>query len=203
MIRSFLLVLALLLAAPTLAPAQDLPALFRVTGVASNDVLNIRAEPRAQSPVVGAFGPMQTGIEVIALSDDGRWGLVRSQEGVGWSSMRYLQQTSVEPWTFGTTPLVCSGTEPFWTLTFFRPSNRVEYVAPDDSFEMRVDVETPPTTLYPRTMGLPMSGARKGFAVIRQGICSDGMSDRLYGLEVQVYWQGPHSALSGCCMLQP
>lgn len=203
MIRVFLIVLSLALTAPGLAAAQDLPALFRVSGVAANDVLNIRAAPDAGSPILGAFGPSQTGIEVIALSEGGGWGLVRTREGVGWASMRYLQQTGTQPWNLGATPLVCSGTEPFWTLTVFRPSNRVEYVAPDDSFEMRVDVATPLVTHYPRTMALPMSGARQGIAVIRSGVCSDGMSDALYGLEVQVYWMGPHPALSGCCMLQP
>jgi uncharacterized membrane protein len=79
----------------------------------------------------------------------------------------------------------------------------VEYVAPDDSFEMRVMAGTAPHTLYPQTMGLPLTGARQGFAVIRQGLCSDGMSDWLYGLETQVYWAEGHASLSGCCTLRP
>ncbi|GAB4260259.1 MAG: hypothetical protein Kow0013_03660 [Pararhodobacter sp.] len=203
MTRLFAILACLTLALPASALEVFYPALFRVTGVASNDVLNIREEPSAQAPIVGSLQPHDTAVEVLGRSDDGRWGLVRTPETHGWSSMRYLAPLGHDPWFFGKTEIVCSGTEPFWTMTYFRPTNRVEYIAPDDSFEMRVMADTPPHTLYPQTMGLPLTGARQGFAVIRQSLCFDGMSDSAYGLETQVYWQGDHAPLSGCCMLRP
>ena len=48
------------------ATAQDFPALYRVTDVAANDVLNIRAQPQASAPVIGSFRPGQRGVEVMA-----------------------------------------------------------------------------------------------------------------------------------------
>jgi uncharacterized membrane protein len=42
----------------------------------------------------------------------------------------------------------------------------------------------------------------EGMVVIRENdACSDQMSDRLFGLEGQVYWRGDTTALSGCCTL--
>jgi hypothetical protein len=96
MVRILSLILALLVAMP--AAAQDLPALFRVTGVAANDVLNIRAEPSARAAIIGSFRPDAGGIEVVALSADGRWGLVNSGEQAGWSSMRYLMHQGGPGW---------------------------------------------------------------------------------------------------------
>lgn len=199
--RLLILFAALFLA--TTAAAQDFPALYRVAGVAADDVLNIRAEANARAEIVGAFGPFQTGIEVIGLSEDRRWGLVRTGEAVGWSSMRFLQPQGGGQWYEGALPLTCGGTEPFWTLVLYLPDNRAEFFAPDDSFELRTDAPFLPATYYPRTLALPFQGAREGFAAVRNGICSDGMSDRLYGLEIQVYWRGDVSGLSGCCMLAP
>jgi len=195
----FLILLAALLAAP--AAAQDFPAMYRVVGVAAGDVLNVRAEPNARAPVVGRFARTQARIEVVGLSGDGNWGLVRSGEGIGWSSLRYLQRERSDSWRDGQQSLTCLGTEPFWNLTFFLPDNRAEYVAPDDSFEMRTDAPNLPGTQFPPTLALPFQGARDGVAVVRGGLCSDGMSDQLFGLEVQVYWRGQSTGLNGCCAL--
>lgn len=184
------------------AHAQDFPALFSVTGVASNDVLNIRTEPSAQAPIVGSFFPHQTGIEVVGLSEDRRWGLVRTNEGVGWSFMRYLRQERPDSWQRGQQQLTCYGTEPFWDLTLFLPSNRAEFEdLATGGFELRTNAPNMNFTRHPATMAMSFDGARRGFAVIRQGVCSDGMSDRLFGLEVQVYWRDQPEGLSGCCSL--
>jgi uncharacterized membrane protein len=183
------------------ATAQEFPGFYRVAGVAAHDVLNIRAEPSAQTPIVGSFAPNEGWIEVVGLSEDRRWGLVRTNEGVGWSHMRYLQRQQPDSWIRGTTALDCHGTEPFWRMSFFLPTNRAEYVAPDDSFEVRTDAPYLPSTAHPPTLALAFEGARQGFAVIRQGLCSDGMSDMLFGLETQIYWRGNATGLTGCCSL--
>lgn len=63
----------------TPALAQDIyPALHDVTGVAADDVLNIRSEPSASSPIIGTFSPFETDVEVVALSPDGGWGRVNA-----------------------------------------------------------------------------------------------------------------------------
>lgn len=194
-----LFVLMMLFALP--ASAQDFPALHRVTGVSAGDVLNIRGEPSARAPLVGSFARDAVGIEVIGLSEDRAWGLVRTGEGVGWSNMRFLAREHADAWHSGTHHLTCSGTEPFWSMAFFLPGNRAEFQSPDTSWEVRTDAPNLPRTAFPPSLALPFSGAREGVAVIRNGVCSDGMSDLLYGLETQVYFRGDANALSGCCHL--
>jgi hypothetical protein len=44
----------------TFANAQLLPECYMVTDVASDDVLNIRAEPTASSEIIGELGPLHT-----------------------------------------------------------------------------------------------------------------------------------------------
>ncbi|WP_417586801.1 SH3 domain-containing protein [Pararhodobacter oceanensis] len=202
MLRILITIAALCFAG--IATAQEFPAVHRVTDVANHDVLNIRAEPSARADIVGSFGPYETGIEVVGLSPDRRWGLVRSGEGVGWSSMRYLTPQRTGSWQDGTQHLTCFGTEPFWSFNLFMPSNRAEF---EDlgmgGFEVRSNAPHHNITRHPATMALRFNGARQGFAVIRQGVCSDGMSDRLFGLETQIYWQGAREGFSGCCTLTP
>ncbi len=183
------------------AAAQDFPALHHVSGVSAGDVLNIRAEPSARAAIVGSFARDAVGIEVIGLNEDRTWGLVRTGEGVGWSSMRFLTREHADAWHSGTHSLTCTGTEPFWTFSFYLPGNRAEFVSPDDSWEVRTDAPILPATAFPPTLALPFSGAHEGFAVLRNGVCSDGMSDRLYGLEAQVYFRGQAVGLTGCCQM--
>ncbi|MCW1931283.1 hypothetical protein [Pararhodobacter zhoushanensis] len=185
------------------AMAQDFPALFRVTNVSAGDVLNIRAEASARSNIVGQFTRTQVGIEVIGLSEDRNWGLVRTNEAVGWTSMRYLTAERSDSWRDGQQSLTCSGTEPFWTLHLYLPTNGGAYQSLADGTNTTLTTDAPalPTTFAPPTLAVPFTGGRTGMAVIRNGVCSDGMSDYLYGLETQVYFRGQTSALSGCCTL--
>lgn len=201
MIARILALLVTILTAQA-ALAQDFPALHHVSGVAGNDVLNIRAEPSARAAIVGHLAPNATDIEVVGLSEDRAWGLVRHHEGGGWASMRYLTRQGTDRWIDGTVAMTCVGTEPFWTLAFHLPTNGADYSAADGDFALVTDAPNLPQTQYPRTLAVPFTGARQGFAVVRQGLCSDGMSDLPYGLEVQVYWRGtPGGGLSGCCRL--
>lgn len=198
----FLTLCFLLFALAAPAAAQNFPALFSVHDVRPGDWLNIRAEPNARAEIVGRFDRTQTGVEVIGLSEDRRWGLVRTDEGTGWSSMRYLQAERTDSWIDGQQTLTCMGTEPFWTLHLYLPGNTASYDSlADGAFSLTTDAPTLPSTRGPYTLGVPFTGARTGMVVMRNAICSDGMSDRLYGLEGQVYWRGQTEGLSGCCML--
>lgn len=81
MIRLLALILTV---SPLALRAEVYLALHDVTGVAANDVLNIRENPDAASPVIGTLAPDATGVEVI-LVDDG-WALVNAGERSGYAS---------------------------------------------------------------------------------------------------------------------
>ena len=198
--RFFLLLTCLFLAQTALA--QEFPALHRVVDVRAGDWLNIRAEPDARAEILGRFDRTQTGIEVIGLSEDRRWGLVRTDERVGWSSMRYLEAERSDSWIDGQQSLTCMGTEPFWTFHLYLPGISATYDSlADGAMTFTTDAPNLPMTRGPYTLAVPFSGPRSGMVTIRNAVCDDGMSDRLYGLEAQVYWRGQRNGLSGCCIL--
>lgn len=97
MLRVLFMILALSGAVSAHAREISFPAIFRVVGVAANDVLNVRQAPHARSPIVGVFAPNEPMVEVLQLSEDGRWGLVRFGGSLGWSSMRYLEPLDRNP----------------------------------------------------------------------------------------------------------
>ena len=197
------LALALLVAAAP-AGAQDLPGLFRVTGVAAGDVLNIRTAPSARGAILGGLAPSASGIEVTALSPDGRWARINHAEGPAWVARRFLSPQGGPGWQSGALGLQCFGTEPFWSIAFFLPSHRAEFFTPDNGgVELVADAGALPATRVPPTLAIPFSGAHEGMAVVRPADCSDGMSDRAYGLQAQVYLRGRTEGLSGCCRLAP
>ena len=200
--RVLALFAALLPGLPALA--QDLPALFSVTGVAADDRLNLRAGPSADADAVGALGPDATGVEVVETTDDGRWGRVNVGEGAAWAAMRYLVAEPGPDWHAMARPLSCYGTEPFWSLAI-----------PPDAAPLRLErmgeaVEALPRTLtspafdWPRSVGIGLDGPRgPGFSVIRAETCTDGMSDRVMGLSLRMFLAGPSGTESylGCCTL--
>jgi uncharacterized membrane protein len=185
----------------TMAAAQDLPALFSVTDVASNDVLNIRAEPTSAAPIIGSLTPNATRIEVVARSANGRWGLVNSFEQTGWASLRFLERQPFQ--AFPPSDYRCFGTEPFWDVSVI--GDDVQWSALGED----------PISMTRDWTGTPMRQDR--FAVrafgdlsfvsllVRKQMCSDGMSDRAYGLEVDVILDGAYNmgtqVYSGCCTL--
>ncbi len=197
-------VLAVLILAALPAAAQDLPALFRVTGVAAGDVLNIRAQPSASTAILGALPRTGRGIEVTARSPDGRWGRINTGEGAGWVALRFLAPEAGPGWQSGEIGLHCFGTEPFWSLSAFLPSHRAEFHTPDNGgIELVMDAGALPSTRFPPSLAIPFSGAREGMAVIRPGACSDGMSDNLFGLEALLFFRRDTEGLAGCCRLAP
>lgn len=196
---------ALWLAAAGAAPAQDLPALFRVTGVAADDVLNVRAEPTAGAEKVGALAPSAAGVEVVELGSGGRWGRVNLAEFTGWVAMRYMAHEGGPDWHRLEAPLSCYGTEPFWRLTIAPEADEMMLERMGEEalgFGRRV---TSPGFDRPRTVGFSAQGAeREGFGVIRAETCSDGMSDRVMGLSFRMFLAGPEGMESylGCCTLE-
>lgn len=187
------------------APAQELPALFRVTGVAADDVLNVRAEPGAGAEKIGALAPGAAGIEVVELGPEGRWARVNVDERSGWVAMRYLAAEGGAAWTTMERPLRCFGTEPFWALDIGAGAAEARYSALDGSDRALGPGEAWPGPVFgAATVGLQFAG-QSGFATIRAEACDDGMSDRAYGLSILLFLrdrgEGAAGGLSGCCTL--
>ncbi|HBS48824.1 MAG TPA: peptide-binding protein [Rhodobacteraceae bacterium] len=193
------LVFALLLALGTPVWAQNYPALHDVTGVSPDDVLNVRAAPDAGAVKLDTLTPDATGIEVVAEQDG--WGLINTGERSGWASLRHLERRDK-----GTYPLSrhlsCAGTEPFWSLDIDQAGGAVFTVpaGTDQHFETKSLV--------------PAEGRTDRFALLGPDAtltgtlhrmrCSDGMSDRAYGLDIDLVIRDTEGrrVLAGCCTLQ-
>ena len=202
--RFALFLLAWLTAGPATATQEYvLPTLFDVTGVAADDVLNIRAAPDADSEIVGTLAPDATRIEVVSHSDDGRWGRVNTDGRSGWASMRYLAYRT-DVWHEGEVPdgLRCLGTEPFWSLDPQR--ERVVFATPEAERSFAIDaILSTGTFRSPRRALTGHADGERLVATIVPALCSDGMSDRIYGLDATLVLDGNGSTrlLAGCCTL--
>jgi len=196
------------------AAAQEFPALYSVTGVAADDVLNIRSAPSASSEIIGSLAPHQTGVEVVQADGSGNWGLVNSGERSGWAALRYLAPEPGDDWRKRQDQaLECFGTEPFWSLSL------------DEASYLRTqDGPITPLTLVAREPAAGHRGKSGFYAVSRVDSalpapeirsvsgtltaqhCTDGMSDRTYGISIdllQFRKAGQMDVLTGCCSLVP
>ncbi|WP_299360656.1 SH3 domain-containing protein [uncultured Paracoccus sp.] len=203
MFRS-LLVLALCCATPAWAtPEYVLPTLFDVTGVAADDRLNIRERPDPSAPIIGTLAPDAREVEVVG--ERSGWAQVTSAERSGWVNAKFLAYRT-DVWEPGALPptLGCVGTEPFWALSqgaggmvFSSPDG------PDRTMELRKVMDD--GHFRSPVRGL-IAGDAQGrlTAVIRPEQCSDGMSDRAYGLSATLIFDGSAQAsrmFTGCCRI--
>ena len=186
------------MAAGPVAAQESLPALYSVTGVAADDVLNVRVAPEASAEKIGELGPDATGVEVTAARDG--WGRVNTGERSGWASLDFLE---AEPG--GSLPDVtefsCFGTEPFWSLdvvaggasTFSEPEGEATWLTgPVRAAEGRPGRFAVVGGAAGGTLALAISAEE----------CGDGMSDRQFGLSAALITTGEGArTLSGCCSL--
>lgn len=190
--------LTLALASPAVAtPEYVLPTLFDVTGVAADDVLNIRERPDAKAPIIGTLAPNATQVEVVGERNG--WMQVNTAERSGWVNGRYLNYR-VDVWEAGKLPagLRCLGTEPFWALT--PKGGELVLSTPEGDSRMALRKVLDSGRFRDPRRTLVGDGV---VAMVAPAQCSDGMSDRAYGLEATVILGSGTGAqmLSGCCRL--
>jgi uncharacterized membrane protein len=193
----------LLLLVPTTVQAQELPAFFSVTDVASDDVLNLRAGPDATSAVIGSLPADATGIEVVDV--EGNWAVVNVGEVTGYAAIGYLTREEGPDWTALQTPMTCLGTEPFWSLEIDPAKGETRSRLPEDAADQIATL----TEAWPGQSPWAPSAAvalPQGLAVLQPLQCSDGMSERSFGIVIDIFLTGtdaaaPRSRLSGCCSL--
>ncbi len=193
-----------LIAAPAWANGP-MPQLHDVTGVADDDVLNIRAEPSASAPIIGGLAPDATDIEVIRLNEAGTWGLVNDVEQSGWVSMAFMEPRGVHIDNFNLpVGMRCFGTEPFWSLTHTQGTLTLDELAAEDprDFDLTIAQDRAGIDVFTRMIrALGDGGAFT--ALVEPRSCNDGMSDRNYGLMIRMMAGDTAPLLDGCCSLQP
>lgn len=193
---------AALVLAPSIVAAQDFPALYGVSGVATDDVLNIRAEPNAQAEIIGEFAADRQDVEVVASGPDGSWGQVNAGEQSGWASLSFLERQPDQPAGEPIARLSCSGTEPFWSFSI--DGDEATFGAPDQDDETVALAE--PVKASGRTDRWSVIGVYGGTtAILARASCSDGMSSRAYGLTIDLLRSDPGAPtyLTGCCSVSP
>lgn len=213
--RAIVVSLILFTATPALATQDQWPALFNVTGVDASDVLNVRTEPSASGEILGTLAPTERDVEVVRPNEQETWGLVNVGERSGWVSLAFLER---QPGQWAGAPIdvrQCFGTEPFWNLTYAPP--RILLTAPDIepreglvsglfSSNNRRDRFAYKGSFLPNE-----AGNRDVTMSIRMEACGDGMSDRDFGIAVDMLITRPDldgddsmtGLYSGCCSLSP
>lgn len=178
--------------------AQELPALYDVYDVAADDVLNIRAEPSSASDIIGALTPDAKDVEVVR-SQDG-WALVNTGERAGWVFMRYLSAAAQQP-SHGY-PAQCYGTEPFWSLS--NSNTMVFELAGNTPLTFAPTGGGTSAGMLGKSYALGKSDSTRLAAVITRVACNDGMSDRKFGLSVDllITTETGTALYSGCCSLR-
>ena len=189
-----------LIAAPAWATQEYvLPTLFDVTGVAPDDVLNIRDAPSASGAIIGTLAHDATGIEVIGETRG--WAQVNTGERSGWVHPRYLMyRTDVWPAEGLPENFSCYGTEPFWSLRV--DGDALIYDQPDGTDPPAPIRHIFSTGAFRDPTRAVLAGDMTLFATPK--LCSDGMSDRLFGLEAMLIRGGAAPRMmTGCCSIAP
>ena len=196
------------LAGPAAATQDGWPALFDVKGVASNDTLNIRSEPGTGGAIIGTIPPDAEGIEVVRPNERQTWGLVNHGEATGWVSLSFLERRPGQWW--GHVPQIrsCFGTEPFWSLSF--DDDAITWSTPEETATgQRLETWSTLNSRDLHAFSLRITSddgsEREGVAMLSLDSCNDGMSNREYGLRLDLLLGGAdeRTLLSGCCSIQP
>lgn len=181
--------LAALLVGGTVA-AQQPPRYF----LAPDFPLTVRDWPGG--PAAGSLPAGAGPIEIGLIDETGAWGRIALGETDGWVSIDALRPFDIEATSYAPIPagLVCTGTEPFWSLRF-DADNAVSAAPGVDEATVGVD-------------GHSVAEGRKWpiairmddvTAVLRPAACHDGMSDRTQSWSVDVL--NADGLRTGCCRL--
>lgn len=197
--------LALCLSLACALPAFAAPGYFRVTGVAADDTLNVRAAPDASSADIGDLPHDARGVEVAGTDASGKWGRITWQEGDGWIAMRFLTDDPQPGIADTALPqgLLCAGTEPFWSMRY-SAGGGVYSDASGNAHSLGLNAAHTPQARGPFPVVMSHRGASAAsMAFVEPMDCSDGMSDRTYPWRVLLLLSdaGGQRLLDGCCQL--
>jgi uncharacterized membrane protein len=145
-------------------------------------------------------------IEVIEADSGQRWGRINIGEGTGWVSLAYLSRQPDD--RTGAMPAIrsCHGTEPFWSLSL-DGAGGARFTTPDSEPRTGAVLSRQSSLNRADRHGFSARlGEAEVTAIVAQSLCSDGMSDRAFGLTIDLVLDGGSQdsrLLSGCCSLLP
>lgn len=193
------LLMTIAFVAAALPALAEVPGLYRVAGVETK--LNLRGAPDIGAPIVGSLAPGAGDIEVVETDPAGVDPAPGAGEDTAWVNLAFLESQGLV-WEADALPatLRCFGTEPFWDLR--HEGGGLVRGGPD--------TDDRPLTIESVT-GEAGSGSRVVVARDERGSvtlgiapeqCSDGMSNRAFGLGARLS-EGDAPALIGCCTVAP
>lgn len=186
------------------AVAQTLPALYDVNGVAVTDTLNVRTGPSTQFDVINKLPPGAVGLEVVDRDKSGEWGLINIGDQAGWVSLKFMRRQAGQPDQGLPRALACYGTEPFWS---FKVASNLSatFEEPERTTEIDALVVVPSSNRTDRHALFGEGGERIFTTMVGHNQCFDGMSDRTYGLSIDLLVTDPAgvNVYSGCCSVSP
>ncbi len=179
---------------------------YAVEGVAGNDTLNVRQYAGTDEAIIGTLTPSAS--DVVATGnwtelDGSIWWqvLLDSPNSRGWVNARYLALGDTGSMAETDYPLICQGTEPFWSLDIAGAA------AIGDDFILEGRTFTASNWQMARGLRgwfaiyLDENGASppaRGSIAVTLAECSDGMSDNEYSLlSTLVLPDG--EVYGGCC----
>ncbi len=173
-----------------------------MTGVEADDALNVRAAPNAAADILGVLGPDETGVEVIGFSQDRNWAQVNSGEASGWAATRFLTLEKDYPY-LPMANLSYFGTEPFWSLGKPQIGRITLDMLDGDASSWRQNISHRAQGRTDRFSAVGIGEDGEIIVTLLRESCSDGMSDRMFGIATDVIVTGADPMhLSGCCTLQ-
>lgn len=183
-----LLLVCLTMPAVALGAVPEPGAHYRVSGVAQNDQLNVRNQPGIRGEISGAFMPNAANIVVTGSrqSRDGSdwWEVLYpgAEGGTAWVNAHFLAPETPSRAQDTNYPLICTGTEPFWSLLIAARHAKYSTAGSHDQIFAASAWQAAHGAQLQFAIRLrkPTGAGGTGYAVIiRNPSCSDGMSDRL------------------------
>lgn len=186
---------------------------YAVTGVASDDYLNVRQKATARSAIITRLPYNSTGIHRLAGEAriaGNTWWRITWKGKIGWVNQRYLiamatQNTDVD----ATAPVAskkmstsatlnCGGNEPFWGMKISKQA--INY-SPMDGQKLNLPVVFNKTSANNTSIAAiyAQKGNQQILAMLQKvAACSDGMSDIKYPYAIAAIIN-QRQFYSGCC----
>lgn len=196
-LRAFLA--SLTCAGAALASDGTLPARFD----SAETPLAIRAAPAPDAAVLGHLQPGAQGVQVIARSADGAWGQIAHGEGDGWAAHGRAQPPTVATGSKPATALLWGGA----VLGRASADPLFRRVRTAEHPEMPLQItgtDSRPGADGPVRLWTFAGETATASLLVRHEMCSDGMSDRPFGLSAaftMIESTGAVHLRLGCCAL--